>query len=400
MDQQNAAGGEQQAPAGRARFEWDRQVATRQSVLAGGLVAIFGMPAWSLFDFVLAPDDAWQFTTIRLVATALIAIAWLMLFTRLGRRHPDWVGLAVIAPVQLAIAAMLVQLDSNHAAYALGMSLPIYASGFLLVWRLRFTSALIGISILALAVGWLVASNPASAAEIATAGFYLLTASAIAVVGQLVRDGAAWREFETKSELEAEQVRTRELVAKLDRLSHEDSLTELANRRAWDEAIARECAQLDRSDGTRTLSVVLCDVDRLKEINDSLGHAVGDIVLRGVAGLLRRRIRAADLVARIGGDEFAILAVDSNEVEAATLAEDLRSLVAEEVLGGPALGGVTVSIGVASWDGADDSPEALMLRADRRLYAAKAHRNVICAGDPIEAGESDERTREAGGRFR
>ena len=279
---------------------------------------------------------------------------------------------------------MVVQLNDHHAAYALGMSLALYASGFVLAWRARYTFALAVISLLALAVGWLLTSSPVNAAEVATVSFYLGTAAAIAIAGQIVRDRAAWREFQIRSELELEQVRSQELVARLDRLSHEDSLTGLANRRAWDEAIERDCARLTRGDGAGTVSVLLCDVDQLKLVNDNFGHAMGDVVLRGIGDLLRERIRSADLVARIGGDEFAVLASDSDEVQAATLANDLRGIVETAQLGGPSSEQLTLSIGVAEWDGSDDSAEALMLRADRRLYAAKARRNVVCAGDPVE----------------
>lgn len=368
----------------RERYRDERRQASRTSFIAAGFVAAVGMPAWSIFDHLVAPADGWEFTIIRLWATAVILGSWLALFTAQGRRRPEPFGFGLVAPVQIAIAVMIVQLDDRHAAYALGMSLAIYASGFLLVWRLRWTVGLVALTLGSLAIGWMLAPEPVAAAEIATVAFYVVTASAIAIVGQMVRDRAAWREFQIKARLEAEQERTQELVSKLDRLSHEDPLTSLANRRAWDEAIGRACAQIKRSAGERTLSVLLCDVDRLKEINDTLGHAMGDVVLRAVAELLRERVRSADLVARIGGDEFAVLAVDSGEVDAATLAEDLRSRVESTQPGGPGVEAVTLSIGVAEWDGPDDTPDTLMLRADRRLYAAKARRNVVCAGDPLE----------------
>ena len=381
---QSAPGTVERPDDAGGRFRAERRDAARTSIIVGGLVAIVGMPTWSVFDYLVSPDKAGEFTAIRLVATALIAIAWGLLFSSFGRRRPELLGLIVIGTVQVAIAAMIVQLSENLAPYALGMSLPIYASSFLLAWSSRYTLVLVAISLASLAVGWVIATEPTGAAEVAIVGFYLLTASAIAVAGQIIRDRAAWREFQTRSELELEQTRTRELVAKLDRLSHEDSLTGLANRRAWDGAIARDCARLARAGAGHTTSVLICDVDQLKEINDSFGHAMGDVVLREVAELLRGRTRAADLVARIGGDEFAVLASDSDEVDAATLANDLRKLIENAELGGSTSDPVTLSIGVAEWDGADDTAEALMLRADRRLYSAKARRNVVCAGDPIE----------------
>lgn len=370
---------------GRARFDLERKQATRASVLAGGIVAMIGLSSWSLFDYLVAPDHAWQFTVLRLVATAAMAISWAFVFTPFGRRHPEYIGLAILAAVEIAIAAMVVQLDDELAAYALGLSLAIYGCAFLLLWPLRYTLALIGIVAVALTVGWLVVPDPVSAASVAIVGFYVFTAAAIAVVGQIVRERAAWRDFQTRIELEAEQQRSGELVDRLDRLSHEDPLTGLGNRRAWEGAITRAGANVSRAADGRTLSILLCDVDCLKDVNDTLGHSMGDVVLRAVADLLRERVRTADMVARIGGDEFAILALDTDEVDAATLGEELRRRVEQQQPGGPSLEAVTVSIGVAEWDGATDSPETLMMRADRRLYAAKAKRNVVCAGDPVES---------------
>lgn len=376
----------QRESAVRARFEEERRQKTRTSVIAGGLVAIVGMPTWSLFDLILVPEDAWQFTLIRFAATVAIGLSLAVLFlTDFGRRRPELCGLGVVGSVQVAIAAMVVQLADHHAAYALGMSLAIYASGFLLAWRARYTLLLVAISLTSLALGWLISSQPASASEIATVAFYLATASLVAVAGQLVRDRVVWREFQNRAELELEQARTRELVEKLDRLSHEDALTGLANRRAWDEAIAREGARLAREPDEYKASILLCDIDRLKKVNDHSGHGRGDAVLREVATLFRGRIRAADLVARIGGDEFAILASGSDEVEAGTLARDLRDLVVAARLGAPE-DPVTVSIGVAEWQGARDTAETVLERADRRLYAAKATRNTVQSGEAETAG--------------
>ena len=142
----------------------------------------------------------------------------------------------------------------------------------------------------------------------------------------------------------------------------------------------RECGRAARSG--QPLAILVCDLDNLKEINDNFGHAMGDVVLKEVAGLLNSRARGTDLVARLGGDEFGILSPDTDLLGAASLAEEVRSLVESEQPGGSGLGPVTVSIGCADWEGGDDSAATLMLRADRRLYSAKARRNVVCAGDP------------------
>jgi diguanylate cyclase (GGDEF)-like protein len=362
------------------RFLAERRISSRTSILAAGVVAIVGLPAWSIFDHIVAPDQAWEFTQIRLVATALMIGMYAVLFTPLGRRRPEYVGLGLVAAVDIAIALMIVQLDDNHAAYALGMSLPIYASAMLLVWPFAYTASLVVIGFAALAVGWLTVGVETSAAEIATVAFYLVTASVIALWSQWLRDRTSWREFQARDELETEQRRSRELVDRLDRLSRQDALTGLANRRAWDAAMERECGRAARSG--HTLAILVCDLDNLKDINDNFGHAMGDVVLKEVAALLSSRARGTDMVARLGGDEFGILSPDTDLLGAASLGEEIRGLIEREQPGGSGLGPVTVSIGCADWEGGDDSAATLMLRADRRLYTAKARRNVVCAGDP------------------
>lgn len=366
------------------RYLAERRISTRASIIAGGVVAIVGLPSWSLFDYIVSPDQAWDFTQIRLIATALMTCLFGVLFTPLGRRRPELVGLGLVATVDIAIALLIVQLDANHAGYALGMSLVIYASALLLVWPFVYTAALVAIGGVALTIGWLTIGDGATAAEIATVAFYLVTASVIALWGQILRDQTAWREFQARAELESEQAHSRELVDRLDRLSRQDALTGLANRRAWDAAMERECGRAARSG--HSLSILVCDLDNLKDINDNFGHAMGDVVLKEIAGLLSSRARGTDLVARLGGDEFGILSPDTDLLGAASLAEEVRGLVEREQPGGPGLGPVTLSIGCADWEGGDDSAATLMLRADRRLYTAKARRNVVCAGDPSGRG--------------
>ena len=131
--------------------------------------------------------------------------------------------------------------------------------------------------------------------------------------------------------------------------------------------------------------MILCDVDRLKEINDRFGHAVGDQVLRTTAELLRERVRASDLAARIGGDEFGILCPDTDPESARVVAEELRVRLAALPESESPVPGLTLSIGVAGREPQDVSPTELMLRADGRLYGAKGTRNAVWAGEQVGA---------------
>jgi diguanylate cyclase (GGDEF)-like protein len=153
-------------------------------------------------------------------------------------------------------------------------------------------------------------------------------------------------------------------------LSRADALTGLSNRRAFDERLAEEVARAARY--REPMSLLVADVDGLKGINDRGGHRAGDFALRQVADALRAGARQTDLVARVGGDEFAVVAPRTDEAAAASLAERIRSLVTR---GEP---GLTVSIGIATMSG--DQPPIGFLRqlADTALYAAKrAGRNRV-----------------------
>jgi two-component system, cell cycle response regulator len=148
-----------------------------------------------------------------------------------------------------------------------------------------------------------------------------------------------------------------------------DALTGLPNRRAFDEALAREVARAER-EGV-PLAALLLDVDRFKSVNDAHGHAAGDAVLRAVAARARAALRAADLLARVGGEELAALLPGADEAAAREAGERVRLAVKDGPVdaGGTAIA-VTLSVGVAVRRAGEDGP-ALLARADARLYAAK-----------------------------
>jgi diguanylate cyclase len=139
-----------------------------------------------------------------------------------------------------------------------------------------------------------------------------------------------------------------------------DSLTGISNRRAWDRLLEVEEQRCVRS-GTPA-SVIVADLDRLKDVNDSMGHRAGDELLRRIATTLRNASREPDIVARTGGDEFAVLAVDCGERDARILMARLAAALGEE--------GVEASIGVAT-----RTPEGGLLaaveEADASMLAAK-----------------------------
>jgi two-component system, cell cycle response regulator len=148
-----------------------------------------------------------------------------------------------------------------------------------------------------------------------------------------------------------------------------DALTGLPNRRAFDDALAREVARAEREGAP--LAALLLDVDRFKTVNDAHGHAAGDAVLRAVAARARGALRAADLLARVGGEELAALLPGADAAAAREAGERIRRAVKDGPIeaGGAAIP-VTLSVGVAVRRAGEDGP-ALLARADARLYAAK-----------------------------
>lgn len=153
----------------------------------------------------------------------------------------------------------------------------------------------------------------------------------------------------------------------VEQLMATDPLTGLANRLHFDRSVERELARVKRYGSG--LALLLVDLDHFKALNDAYGHDYGDEVLRRLADTLRETVRDADLVARWGGEEFAVLTAHTGEREVEQLAERLRAQVERIRLDAPAPT-LTCSIG-ATVARTGDTPETLFQRTDRALYHAK-----------------------------
>ena len=157
-------------------------------------------------------------------------------------------------------------------------------------------------------------------------------------------------------------------------MANTDGLTGLLNRRAFEDILIRQMKRQEIAGGV--LSVMMLDIDRFKQVNDSLGHHAGDEVIRRVAAVLHESTRPEDALARYGGEEFVILLRERSLQQTADIAERLRTHIEKtDVLPGGV--GVTVSIGVAERRQADTAVELLM-RCDQALYESKRRgRNVV-----------------------
>jgi diguanylate cyclase (GGDEF)-like protein len=181
------------------------------------------------------------------------------------------------------------------------------------------------------------------------------------------------REIAERREAEAALARAKAELEETNRelraISIRDALTGAYNRRYLDERLAEAFALAVRQ--SQPLSVMICDVDDFKQINDTFSHAVGDEVLRVIAGILRQNVRQSDVVARFGGEEFVVLFPFATREQAVGASEKLCRLVMEHPWHTvhPALA-VTLSAGVAAAHG-QPNHEKLLSEADRKLYQAK-----------------------------
>ncbi|HEY5977860.1 MAG TPA: EAL domain-containing protein [Solirubrobacterales bacterium] len=158
--------------------------------------------------------------------------------------------------------------------------------------------------------------------------------------------------------------------AQLRYLADHDSLTGLLDRRRFRSELDQYASFSERYGGQG--AVMIIDIDGLKAVNDSLGHHAGDTMLREISNVLRERVRATDIVARLSGDEFAVLMPQTDVEGAVQLAEDLRSQVAEVARPAPEVDAITISVGVATFGpGRNGGSEAVLVAADEAMYRAK-----------------------------
>jgi len=160
-----------------------------------------------------------------------------------------------------------------------------------------------------------------------------------------------------------------QLMAELDEAASTDRLTGLSNRRALEEHYRREAARAARTN--EPVALVLLDLNRFKHINDLYGHAAGDEALIGIAGRMRAILRATDVAARIGGDEFVLLLPDSDAENATAVAERLAESAADRHAGITPVG---FCFGVAVCEAGAESLDDVMRRADHELYVRKRAR--------------------------
>lgn len=173
-----------------------------------------------------------------------------------------------------------------------------------------------------------------------------------------------------QSKIEHAQAALERSNSRLSEIALLDSLTGISNRRGFDQIFTMEWGRARRT--RQPISLLMIDVDHFKRINDTYGHQAGDDCLRRTARVLSSALdRPADLIARVGGDEFAVLLAETGSAGASTVAGRIRLAMAKDDATGIACP-ATLSIGVATWNAeVESNPDELIHAADRALYAAK-----------------------------
>ena len=319
--------------------------------------ALLAAAAFSLAGIVAFPEDPLE-AAIGL-GLSLCCVGTAIVLRLRPERVPLWIAHAILAATTVAIS---VEIHSNLR--------PANDDEILYLWVAIFVFYFLGrragLAHMALvAVGYWAAIFTTEAATSEDHLRWLITIGTLTVAGVLV-DHLARRQDVT--------------IQRLNDAVRSDPLTGLLNRKGFAEAFAVALASAGRRQAS--FAVLVGDLDRFKLVNDRLGHAEGDATLKAVAALLDQSTRGHDRAARLGGEEFAVLASDVDAEQARQAAERLRAAI--ETAFAASRVPVTISLGVAVYPEHGTDSNALMLAADRALYAAKSsgrNRVVVAGGE-------------------
>ena len=366
------------------QFLWPDWPAWGNVAFPAGFAATGFFGALFTRGFLDTPRNAPHFDRLVLglaVFFALSALAPVLISYRAGAILTSLTG-AIFSVVAVAAGIRCLQRDQAGARY------------FLLAWSLL----LVGVAILGLRnLGWLPTNfftsftmQIGSALEMLLLSFALADringlrrdkeraqADALRIKQNLVE---ALQDSERQLELRvtARTAELKEANRKLQNAAHHDPLTGLANRLLLDDRLEHAITKAARGD--RAMAILLLDLDNFKQVNDQYGHGAGDELLKAASRRLQKSVRAADTVARIGGDEFAIVLEElQSAVNVWPVAEKIITEITAPVLVDDQELMVTISIGIALFPGHGATIRELLKHADEALYAAKKQgRNRFC----------------------
>ncbi|HEX4345281.1 MAG TPA: GGDEF domain-containing protein [Solirubrobacteraceae bacterium] len=306
-----------------------------------------------------APRHGWRRSEVLVLPAAFVAFMSIIGYTY---GIPAFYGPASAAKMALNTAACFLALGiaivlARPHGHVLRLATTDDPGGIMMR---RLGPLAVGVPLL---LGWMRLTAGDAGVFTQRVGTWWLTAATIACFLVLI-----WR---VAARLSAADRDRRALEDQLVRLANHDGLTDLFNRHHFDGVLEREHAMVRRYG--RRASLLVLDLDRMKAVNDELGHRVGDAMLHAVADVLRRQLRAGDVAARMGGDEFAVLLPETEPADAAPLAvrilAEIRAcrIPADDLV---SAGWTTASIGIAAVV-ADEPVQRALGNADGAMYAAK-----------------------------
>jgi diguanylate cyclase (GGDEF)-like protein len=332
----------------------------------GALLVCLLFPLFWILDWVILPHSVYVTLWLRLFGMLYGLGIWIATFRRsdLVYRYANQLALSLGVLIGWMITVMTWLDGGYESPYYAGLNLVILGASFLFAWPLRlsilFNVLLYGFYMAPLVIGSITVQDAGVAI---TNQFFLLSTMLVSVIAQRHRLSQEQKDYQ-----DIQQHRV--LLQQAEVLAATDSLTGLYNRRHF---LARGAYELEHTRRLKKpLSVLAIDLDHFKQVNDSYGHLVGDDILRAAAHAFHASLRQDDILARIGGDEFMVLLPATDLREAAVIAERIRLAIHIPSLQTVQIPlHVTVSVGVAPFTEDIVDLEALLLRTDDALYAAK-----------------------------
>jgi diguanylate cyclase (GGDEF)-like protein len=330
------------------------------------IVILILLAAWTVLDLALwlrlHRNDASLITDLAFIGF-LAASTWFS--QRIATRgNTNLAGYISAGSFFLLALANMILYPRNIFVFGALLFVPIMIAGFMVGGRSPFVFSVL--ASLGLLGSWAAARFYTGEMGIAVESWALFLGSQFGL-----HQGLAVLLYNQGHHLEASFERLHGKTEQLSLLANTDALTNLANRRFLIEQLQREFARAKRY--RRPLSLLYLDLDGFKSVNDKFGHIIGDEMLRSAALSMRAVLRSTDLLARIGGDEFAVLLPETSIKDALGVAQKLRrALEASAASLGDDIPALTFSAGVSQLLFEDESVDDLLARADRVQYLAKS----------------------------
>jgi diguanylate cyclase (GGDEF)-like protein len=382
-------------PQMEATYQAEMDRWREKRIVKNGLIAVLLYGAFAASDLVMVPDvyqQAWAIRFLLVIPLMLLCTFAVYKVQQAAWREAMMAFTSVIAGISLAgIASLSSHPNASH--YQTGITLIILFGNIVL--SLRFRSALLSSSAMTAVYALMLLRAPTLLPEVRFNNWlFCFSAVIISLVANYRMDQDQRRAYLARAREQARNAELSHAVELLAKLSAEDALTQIANRREFERRLGIEWTRARRD--RQPLALIMVDVDCFKNFNDHYGHPAGDACLQQIATALRSiPKRPADLVARFGGEEFVALLPATSLEDATDVAEHMRRAVVDLLIPhatSRVAPGVTASFGVAVIHPSmrEDLSE-LVAAADAALYDAKEHgrnRVAVHAPAPSDAAAS------------